>query len=269
MTTTRTLDPRRGASTATSAPPALTLRGVRHEFVTHAGVTPVFDGLDLEVRRGEFVAVVGPSGCGKTTLLRILHGLLPPTDGQVLVDGHPVAGPAHGDVAMVFQQDSLLPWRKVWRNVTFGAEMGGRKPDRERSERLLKTVGLDGFAEHYPRQLSGGMRQRVNLARALYVDPAVLLMDEPFASLDAQTQEEMQAELLRVWSQTGNTVVFVTHRLDEAVYLADRVVVLSRRPTRIKATIPVDLERPRPLSIKRTPDFNALVDEVSAALREA
>lgn len=261
-------------ATSDARPVALELRNVSHEFTAAAGTTSVFEDLSLRVHAGEFLAVVGPSGCGKTTLLRIMNGLQHPTVGEVLVKGAPVGGVGTADVAMVFQQDSLLPWRTVWRNVTFGAEMrrsGRRRPraDREKAQALLRTVGLDDFAGFHPRQLSGGMRQRANLARALYVDPAVLLMDEPFASLDAQTQEEMQAELLRIWSKHRITVVFVTHRLEEAVYLADRVVILSGRPSRIKETIDIRLERPRSLDIKRSSEFNALVDKVTAALRSS
>lgn len=250
----------------------LELRDVRHSFDLPGGPsTEVFAGLNLKVEPGEFVAIVGPSGCGKTTLLRIMHGLQTPTSGQLLIGGEPIKAAGDGKVAMVFQQDSLLPWRKVWRNVTFGSEMRAdarsRSVDRRRAEELLATVGLEGFSDHHPRQLSGGMRQRVNLARALYVEPQVLLMDEPFASLDAQTQDDMQEELLRVWHEFRNTVVFVTHRLEEAVYLADRVVVLTKRPARIKEEIAIDLGRPRSIDIKRSPAFNLLVDRVNDALR--
>lgn len=252
--------------------PALRLRNVRQEYAARAGKTVVFDGIDLDVRPGEFVSVVGRSGCGKTTLLKLAHGLLRPTSGEVLLDGRPIGHADPGDVAMVFQQDALLPWRTIRRNVSFGAEMARHRwqrarVDEARVDALLRTVGLDHVPDHHPRELSGGMRQRVNLARALYVQPRVLLMDEPFASLDAQTQEEMQAELLRIWAEQRITVLFVTHRLEEAVYLSDRVVVLSQRPTTVDRVIEIDLPRPRPLEVKRTARFNDLVGEVTDALR--
>lgn len=253
--------------------PTLRLRNVRQEYAARAGRTVVFDGIDLDVRPGEFVSVVGRSGCGKTTLLKLAHGLLRPTSGDVLLDGRPVADADPGDVAMVFQQDALLPWRTVRRNVSFGAEMARprwqrARIDEARVDALLKTVGLDHVPDHHPRELSGGMRQRVNLARALYVQPRVLLMDEPFASLDAQTQEQMQAELLRIWAEQRITVLFVTHRLEEAVYLSDRVVVLSQRPTTVDRVIEIDLPRPRPLEVKRSVRFNELVGELTDALRD-
>jgi NitT/TauT family transport system ATP-binding protein len=194
----------------------------------------------------------------------------------VSVDGQPVTRPGP-DRGFVFQQDALFPWRTVLANIIFGLEVQG-KPKREshqRADELIRLVGLSGFEQHYPHELSGGMRQRANLARALTIDPDILLMDEPFAALDAQTRELMQAELLRVWRSNRKTVMFVTHQIDEAVYLADRVVVMTSRPGQIKAVLDVDIPRPRELSVKRTPRFLELVDviwkmieeEVKAALR--
>jgi NitT/TauT family transport system ATP-binding protein len=219
--------------------------------------------LNLDVSPGEFIALVGPSGCGKTTLLRILAGLEEPDEGGIWIDGHEVTGPG-SDRAVVFQSDCLLPWRSVWRNTVIGLEINGRLGETEKAyaSSLLHLVGLKGFEKFFPRQLSGGMRQRANLARALSVQPEVLLMDEPFSALDAQTREIMQVELLRIWEAGKKTVLFITHQIDEAVFLADKVVVLGRRPGRIRKILPVELGRPRPLGIKRTPEFVALVDTI-------
>jgi NitT/TauT family transport system ATP-binding protein len=220
-------------------------------------------GIDLAVETGEFIAVVGPSGCGKTTFLRILAGLEQPSAGRILLDDGALTGPG-GNRGFVFQNDSLLPWRTVLGNALIGPEvMGGiGAKERQRTLDLLKLVGLGGFEDYYPRQLSGGMRQRVNLARALAIDPDILLMDEPFASLDAQTREIMQTELLRIWEQGRKTVLFVTHQIDEAVFLADRVLVFARRPGRLQESVEVKLPRPRSLEIKRTPEFVAYVDRI-------
>jgi NitT/TauT family transport system ATP-binding protein len=219
--------------------------------------------IDLTIRRGEFISVVGPSGCGKTTFLRIIAGLEPATSGEVLLDGRVVREPA-ADRGFVFQNDSLLPWRNVFDNAIIGREVssGVGPAERRQTMELLKLVGLEGFEHYYPRQLSGGMRQRVNLARALAIDPEILLMDEPFAALDAQTREIMQAELLRIWERGQKTVLFVTHQIDEAVFLSDRVLVFARRPGRLQEEIKIALPRPRTLEIKRTAEFVALVDHI-------
>jgi NitT/TauT family transport system ATP-binding protein len=219
--------------------------------------------IDVAVEPGEFISVVGPSGCGKTTFLRIVAGLEPATSGTILIDGQPLRGPGNNR-GFVFQNDSLLPWRTVLANALIGPEVAGKVGDRERQRTLdlLKLVGLGGFENYYPRQLSGGMRQRVNLARALAIDPDVLLMDEPFASLDAQTREIMQTELLRIWEQGRKTVLFVTHQIDEAVFLSDRVLVFARRPGRLQENIEINLPRPRALALKRTPEFIAYVDRI-------
>jgi NitT/TauT family transport system ATP-binding protein len=220
-------------------------------------------GIDLTVARGEFIAVVGPSGCGKTTFLRIVAGLEHATSGDVRLDGRVVREPGT-DRGFVFQNDSLLPWRTVFANAIIGREVAGSigPADRKRTLELLKLVGLEGFEQYHPRQLSGGMRQRVNLARALAIDPEILLMDEPFAALDAQTREIMQAELLRIWERGQKTVLFVTHQIDEAVFLSDRVLVFARRPGRLQEEVKIVLPRPRNLEIKRTPEFVALVDHI-------
>jgi NitT/TauT family transport system ATP-binding protein len=229
----------------------------------------VLRDVSIQVEAGQFISIVGASGCGKTTLLRIIDGLVSPTSGEVSVDGRTVSGPGP-DRGFVFQQDALFPWRTVLDNVIFGLEVQGKRKreSRERADGLIKLVGLAGFEHHFPHELSGGMRQRANLARALTIDPAVLLMDEPFAALDAQTREIMQGELLRIWRSNRKTVLFVTHQIDEAVYLSDQVIVMTSRPGRVKAVIQVNIERPRQLSVKRTPYFLGLVDEIWSMVEE-
>lgn len=221
------------------------------------------EDVNLVVEPGEFVCVVGASGSGKSTLLRAIDGLLPPTAGRVLIDGTEVTEPGR-DRAMVFQSDNLMPWSTVEDNVAYGLRIAGmnKHEARERARAQLERVGLARTAKQYPRQLSGGMRQRVNIARALAVDPQVLLLDEPFAALDAQTREIMSAELLRIWAMDKKTVVFITHQIDEAVYLADRVVVLSAHPGTVREIVPINFDRPRDLHLKRTPEFGALVDKI-------
>ncbi|HSR79600.1 MAG TPA: ABC transporter ATP-binding protein, partial [Hyphomicrobiaceae bacterium] len=196
--------------------PKLATRGLGKSFAD----LQVLTGIEVAVERGEFISLVGPSGCGKTTFLRIVAGLEPASSGQVLLDGRVVNSPG-GDRGFVFQNDSLLPWRTVFTNAIIGREIAGQvgPAERARTMELLKLVGLEGFEHYHPRQLSGGMRQRVNLARALAIDPQILLMDEPFSSLDAQTREIMQTELMRIWEEGVKTVLFVTHQIDEAVFL--------------------------------------------------
>ena len=226
--------------------------------------------VSLSVNDGEFVAIVGPSGCGKTSLLNIVAGLLPYEDGTVAIDGKKVSGPGT-DRAVVFQHSSLLPWRTIAGNVRYGMEMQRRFDERkmrERTDYFIKLVGLNGFEKHYPSELSGGMQQRVNLARALASDPVVLLMDEPFAALDAQTREFMQAELLKIWTQARKTVLFITHQINEAIYLADRVVVMSARPGHVKDAFQVPFERPRTLNLKRDPRFLAIEDRIWQLVEE-
>jgi len=227
------------------------------------------DGVSLKVMDGEFVSIVGPSGCGKTTFLAVVDGLIPATAGRILVDGRIVEEPGP-DRAVVFQDASLLPWRNVLGNVVYGLECRGMKARaaRERAQRYIDLVGLSGFEQHYPHALSGGMQQRVNLARALAMDPQVLLMDEPFAALDAQTRELMQEELLQIWLKARKTVLFITHQIDEAIYLADRVVVFSGRPGRVKEIVEVAIERPRRLAVKREPRFHALEDRIWSLIEE-
>ncbi|MGP3979305.1 ABC transporter ATP-binding protein [Streptomyces sp. 8N114] len=248
--------------------PVRTARGVTGSFTALQDIT-------LDIAPGEFSVLVGPSGCGKSTLLDLLGGLTVPTTGRVLIDGEPVTGPGR-DRGTVFQQYALLPWRTARGNVEFGLEAGG-VPRRERAERaaeFLSLVGLDGFGDRHPHELSGGMRQRVAIARSLAYDPDVLLMDEPFAALDAQTRESLQDELLRIWQRTGKTVVFITHSIDEAVLLGRRVTVLTSRPGRVKESVPIDLgARTGTDDPRSSPEFAAyrhrlwelLHDEVSRA----
>ena len=220
--------------------------------------------VSLSVEAGEFVAIVGPSGCGKTTLLNIIAGLLNYDHGSVAIDGETIRGPGINR-AVVFQHASLLPWRTIAGNIRYGMELQKRFDEptmRERTNAFVTLVGLAGFERHYPSELSGGMQQRVNLARALASDPAVLLMDEPFAALDAQTREHMQLELLKIWSQARKTVIFITHQINEAIYLADRVAVMSPRPGRIKGVFAVPFDRPRPLALKRDPRFLEIEDAI-------
>ena len=244
--------------------PLLQIRGVDKTF-DRAGKPSVdaLRGIDLSIAEGEFVSIVGASGSGKSTLLRIIDGLLAPTAGCVFVDGQSVRRPGP-DRAMVFQQDSLLPWKTVTENVGYGLSLAHRPKDEvlRIAQRFVDLTGLRGFESHYPHQLSGGMRQRVNVARALAVDPRILLLDEPFAALDAQTREIMQTELLSIWQSTRKTVLLITHQIDEAVFLSDRIVVFSARPGQVREEVTVDLPRPRSLALKREPTFVALVDHI-------
>ena len=225
------------------------------------------EDVSFGVRDGEFVALLGPSGCGKSTLLLIVGGLLPPSSGRVEFGGAPRGRPV---TAMVFQDFALFPWRTVLHNVAFGLEVRGVPPrDRlDRARQLIRTVGLDGFEDKYPRELSGGMRQRVGMARAFAIDPAVLLMDEPLSALDAQTRDLMQEELLRLCERPGRTVLYVTHNIQEAAYLADRVVLLSRRPGRVRAVLPVPLGRPRDEAMQATPSFVEFTREIWAMIKD-
>jgi sulfonate transport system ATP-binding protein len=215
-------------------------------FVKGKKEVRAIDGFDLDVQNGEFVCLLGPSGCGKTTVLRILAGLEQKSGGRVLLRGREISNAA-SDRGMVFQEFALFPWRSVRRNIEFGLEMKGvSEAERRRtSSKYIDLVGLKGFEDSHPKELSGGMKQRVGIARALANNPDVLLMDEPFGSLDAQTRNLMQKELLRIWSATEKTVLFVTHSVDEAVYLADKIVVMTARPGKVREIIPVNLPRPR------------------------
>ena len=237
----------------------LELRGVAKDFRVNGRTRRVLDALDLQVAPGEFICVVGASGSGKSTLLSLIAGLSPPTEGEILLDGRAVTGPGP-DRGLVFQTRSLYPWRSVERNVAFGLELLRLDRD-ERKRRVtwyLAETGLTGFEHALPRQLSGGQQQRVALARALVCEPDVLLLDESFGALDVQTKEDMQVLVRRVWRDTGTTVLMVTHDVEEAVFLGERVIVLSNNPGRVVAETEVDLPRDRELTLKRAPEFLAL-----------
>ncbi len=254
-------------------PAKIALAGLGHEYVnpfTRERVLAL-DGLDLDVPQGEFLTVVGPSGCGKSTLLGILAGLLTPTRGAVLVDGRPVQGPGR-DRGVVFQEFAILPWRTVERNIAHGLEIQG-VPRSERVatvRRFIELVGLTGFERKYPHELSGGMKQRVAVARTLAANPEVMLMDEPFAAVDAQTRITLQEELNTIAQATGKTILFVTHNVEEAVFLGDRCCVLSRRPGRVKTLVPVDIPRARRTWTLFTSDpaFSRIKDHVLRLVRE-
>src|SRR6201987_6351261 len=233
------------------------------------GPVRALDAFDMDVEEGEFLSIVGPSGCGKSTFLNVLLGLIKPDSGEVRMHGKKITGPG-SERAMVFQEFGLLPWRTVQHNIELGLELKRTAAAKRRSvaERLIALVGLAGFENHYPHELSGGMKQRVGLARALATDPDVLLMDEPFAALDAQTRDLMQAELLRVWQAAKKTVLFVTHQIDEAIYLSDRVMVMTKRPGRAKKIFPIALRRPRDYEMRVTPEFNELKLEIWNELKD-
>jgi NitT/TauT family transport system ATP-binding protein len=226
--------------------PILKVEGVAKTFVTGSGAVPALDETSIEVREGEFVAVIGPSGCGKSTLFNIIGGLDAADRGRVLVGGQPIRG-SHKDIGMVFQEESTFPWRTVIENVAFPLEVAGmaRREREEKAMRFVRLVGLDGFERRYPAELSGGMRQRTALARTLCAEPRILLMDEPFAALDEQTRMLLGEKLLEICQALRQTTLFITHNLSEAVQLSDRVLVMSFRPGRIKRTVEIALPRPR------------------------
>ncbi|MFL5206913.1 MAG: ABC transporter ATP-binding protein [Microvirga sp.] len=256
--------PKSEAKSEASAPRQLIqIRNLAKTYRTRSGDVPSLRPIDLDVADGEFVAVVGPSGCGKSTLLKLVAGLIPPTEGEVQIGGVTVQEPPD-DVGIVFQNPVLLPWRSVLRNVMMPVEV--RKLDREthlaRARKLLSMAGLEDFQAKYPWQLSGGMQQRAAICRALVHDPKIVLMDEPFGALDAMTRERMNLELQRIHHETGKTILLITHSIPEAVFLADRVVVMSERPGSIAATYDVTLPRPRNLEIMGHPTFVDLTQRI-------
>ena len=247
----------------------LTVQDLTKVFARGSRRVTALDGVSVSARRGEFLTIIGPSGCGKSTLLHIIGGFERASAGAVVVDGSPVTG-AGRDRGMVFQKATLFPWWTIERNVAWPVEVGGasRRQARERATELLELVGLTGFADAYPGELSGGMQQRAALARTLSLEPQLLLMDEPFGALDAQTRELMQEELNRIWQASGTTVVFITHDIYEAVFLGDRVVVMSGRPGRILADVPITLPRPRDAAIKASQAFADYHGQLWSLLRD-
>jgi len=252
------------------SPRKVTIEHLHKTYLTSSGRTVALQDVNLTIGKDEFIALVGPSGCGKSTLLRIVSALIRPSKGKILIDGQPVLAPSN-EVGIVFQQAVLLPWRSVLDNVLLPAEI--LKLDmgkaRKRAYDLLNMVGLSGFEKRYPGELSGGMQQRAAICRALIHSPSMLLMDEPFAALDAMTREELGLELLRIWALEKKTIVFVTHNIPEAILLADRVVAMSPRPGRISEIIEVDLPRPRTLDMEFLPEFKSYSDRVRAVIGHA
>ncbi len=250
-------------------PPKLEVRGLSKSFATQDGSMAVLEDINLQLFPREFVCLVGSSGCGKSTLLNIVAGLANPSSGNVLVDGRAVTGPG-SDRGMVFQNYTLYPWLTVSQNIAFGLQLRKmpKSEQRERIDYYLDVVGLTQFAKSYPKQLSGGMKQRVAIARALANEPAVLLMDEPFGALDAQTKEQMQQFLLELWEQTHVTILMITHDVEEAIYLSQRVYVMSARPGRMKLEVPVGLPEHRDLDMKLSPEFVDVKRQVLHSLRE-
>ncbi|MDQ4109082.1 MAG: ABC transporter ATP-binding protein [Actinomycetota bacterium] len=256
--------------TAADRQPVVSLTGVRKEFVVGSATTVALSGIDLQIQSGEFVSLIGPSGCGKSTLLRTIGDLISPSSGTVLVNGKPAArARLDREYGMVFQAPVLFEWRSVEDNVKLPLELLGmdRSERDARAREMLELVELADFARHHPYQLSGGMQQRVAIARALALQPAILLMDEPFGALDEMTRERMNSEVLRIWEQTGTTIVFVTHSIPEAVFLSTRVVVMSARPGRITRVIDVPLPHPRNEETREDPRYFRVVTEVREALR--
>ena len=249
------------------APTVLVADEITVTFQGQQNSLEALESVSLHVGAGEFLCIVGPSGCGKSTLLRVLGGLVKPTNGKVYIRGELLTAPRR-QIGFVFQKANLMPWRTVLRNVTLPLEIKGLKAEEagQQAGELLKLVGLEGFEDAYPHELSGGMEQRVAIARALIHDPAILLLDEPFGSLDALTRERMNLELLRIWEARRKTVVMVTHSIQEAIFLADRILVMSSRPGRIEATVPVPLPRPRGLEMLYGDEFGALSRQVRRAI---
>jgi NitT/TauT family transport system ATP-binding protein len=242
----------------------ISVEKVSKRYRSRGGPIQALGAVDLGIEDSEFISIVGPSGCGKSTLLMIMRGLTTASTGSVRIGDRKVTGP-YTDLGIVFQQDTLLDWRNVLQNVMLQADIRGlpRPAMEKRTRALLAMVGLEGFEAMYPHELSGGMRQRVSICRALLHDPVLLLMDEPFGALDALTRDQLNIDLLRIWQETRKTVVFVTHSVSEAVFLSDRVIIMSARPGRVEDIVRIDLPRPRPLSIRRTPAFAEYSDRIN------
>jgi NitT/TauT family transport system ATP-binding protein len=252
---------------ATKQAVKLRVEGATKHYQTRTGVVHALEGVSFDVRKGELVCVLGPSGCGKSTLLWAMSGLHKLTRGRVLLDGGEITKP-HSEIAMIFQDANLLPWRTLLRNIELPFEIKGISPASRRPgvDALLRRVGLAGFENKYPRELSGGMQQRASIVRSLAVEPSVLLMDEPFGALDAFTRDEMNMLIQEIWMDTGKTVVFITHNIAEAIFLADRIVVLSPRPGRLSRIFEIDLPRPRTLALTTTPRFIEMLVEIKASI---
>jgi len=250
-------------------PVKLHIHNVSKRYLADGHEVLAIDGIDLKIKNKEFATLLGPSGCGKSTLLRIVAGLAKPTQGVVRLDGHVIGGPGQ-DRGMVFQSYTLFPWLTVKENIRFGLEIAGMpKAEQEgMAQEFVEKVGLKGFEKVYPKGLSGGMKQRVAIARALANNPAILLLDEPFGALDAQTRSLMQELLTQVWEELHQTILFVTHDVEEAIFLSDRVFVMTARPGKIKAEIDIPLERPRNYEMKAAPSFLALKKQALALIRE-
>ena len=238
------------------------IQGAAKIYETKTGPVDALEDFSLDVQEGELVCILGPSGCGKTTLLWAMSGLHALTRGQILLDGTPITGPRPLELGMMFQDANLLPWRNLRKNIEFPFEIKKQPADNGRIERLLDEVGLTGFETAYPRELSGGMQQRASIVRALAQDPEVMLLDEPFGALDAFTRDEMNLLLLRLWSETGKTIVFVTHNISEAIFLADRVVVMTPRPGRLAQIFEIELPRPRKIEMTFEREFIELIQEI-------
>src|SRR5882724_11641101 len=251
----------------TARPTKLVVEGASKVYQTRTGAVPALEDYSMSVAAGELVCVLGPSGCGKSTLLWSMAGLHSLTRGRVLLDGQPITAPSP-QIGMVFQEANLLPWRSLLRNIQLPFALKGLKwrDHRARIEGLLTRVGLAGFKSKYPRELSGGMQQRASIVRSLSFDPGVLLMDEPFGALDAFTRDEMNLLIQEIWLETRKTIVFITHNIAEAVFLADRIMVMSPRPGRLQRIYAIDFPRPRPLDLTTTPAFIALVAEIKASI---
>ena len=243
----------------------MAVTGATKFYQTKTGSVHALDDVSIEVREGEFLCVIGPSGCGKTTLLWSMAGLHELTSGRITIDGEAITRP-HPQIAMIFQDANLLPWRTLEKNIQLPFELKRKAPDRARIQHLLERVGLTGFDNKYPRELSGGMQQRASIVRSLAVDPSVLLMDEPFGALDAFTRDEMNMLIQEIWMETGKTITFVTHSIPEAIFLADRIVVMSARPGRVGSVYEVDIPRPRSVEIQTQPDFIARVMEIKTRI---
>ena len=249
--------------------PKLEIKEVGKVFKTKKGETTALEKTSFSIEEGEFVTILGPSGCGKSTVLRIVAGLEEATSGQVLLDGQEIHGPGP-DRGMVFQSYTLFPWLSVKDNITFGLKLKGvsQKERDDIAGHYLQLIGLEGFENHFPIQLSGGMKQRVAIARALANDPKILLMDEPFGALDAQTRNIMQEVLLKAWEESKKTILFITHDVDESIFLADSVYVMTARPGRLKKRIPIALERPRDFSVKASAQFTEYKEELLSLIRD-